>query len=66
MRQTFMTATCDKCGLQITFETLNVNCHGPIVATRDPVAMLESHGWVSLRDGLRAVDLCGKCRFRKD
>ena len=25
MRQTFMTITCDKCGVQQTFETLNVN-----------------------------------------
>jgi hypothetical protein len=66
MRQTFMTITCDKCGVQQTFETVNVNSNGPIVVTRDPIAMLERAGWVCLRSGLRGVDICEKCKGMSD
>ena len=66
MRQTFTTITCDKCGVQQTFETVNINSHGPIVATRDPLAMLERQGWVVLRNGLRGVDICDKCKEIQD
>ena len=66
MRQTFTTITCDKCGVQQTFETVNISPHGPIVATRDPLAMLERQGWVVLRNGLRGVDICDKCKESSD
>lgn len=61
MRQTFVTITCDKCGVQETFETMNVNPNGPIVATLDPITMMERRGWTCLRSGLRGVDICDKC-----
>lgn len=66
MRQTFMVITCDKCGVQQTFETLNVNHNGPIVATRDPIAMVERLGWTCLREGLRGVDICKECSKTPD
>ena len=62
MRQTFMIVTCDKCGIRETFETLLVSCDSPMVATLDPVTMLERRGWASQRNGLRGVDICNVCR----
>jgi hypothetical protein len=62
MRQTLMVVTCDKCGVQATFEIVNQNAAGPIVATMDPVVMLERRGWTNLANGLRPVDICEKCK----
>jgi hypothetical protein len=62
MRQTFLTVTCDKCGIREEFETLLVSGDQPMVATLDPVAMLERRGWVSQRNGIRGIDLCNVCK----
>jgi hypothetical protein len=62
VRQQLMVVTCDKCGVQVTFETVNQNPTGPIVATMDPLTMLQRRGWVSLRNGLRPVDMCERCK----
>lgn len=62
MRQTLVTITCDRCGTQQTFEIANVNAHGPIIATRDVIAMTFLHKWSQIGTGLRTEDICERCR----